>query len=851
MSKSDSYDGLPTPSEFCLWSRIRRSWKAIVLLVILVSSAPIHASEQYAPIQPFLNRYCVGCHGETKQKGEVRLDDFAQIDGALWNDVHDQIHDASMPPEDARQPTAKERSDIAKLVLQISRDESFSISTGFRRLNRREFRNTVRDLLGLKPGIYDPAARVFKDEIEGGFDTNADELVISNELLLEYLESAEHSLRMALYLEDLTPPATTVVEYNAGSLQSGDRRFTTNKKNATVLRGSGQYSTSKGPREVAIAGNYRVTVTAAGVDRNNYGRMKFPPASGPIRMGIGTRLDSEGQTSASKLVKSFDLQDDKFKEYSVVMWLEKGAYPWVGFLNGAGKPASSVRQAIRQRKVDPKEVSPQNYKGPGVEVTRLTVEGPLDPEWPPATYQTVFQSDEMPDFENAKVRAALIDRFLTRAFRRPANEQDVRDYVKFLNEKYDDLPRPSRTSRRNSSALEGQRSRWQEAFIKTFAAIMASHDFLYIKEEIGPLPPYELASRLSYFLWSTMPDEELFQLARSGTILDADVYAGQVERMLRDPRTDEFVRGFATQWLSLDSLGTMPPDIKDRRYSAYHRGKYEAAFRNETLHFFRHVLYENQPVGDFLDSDYAIINETLANVYNLPFPRKMAFQGRRNRDFKPSPDGLGRPSYEQLLISTGFRRVSLPKGSIRGGLLGQGSILALTSNGVETLPVTRGHWILDELLGTPPPPPPEEVPALVPDLNGVDTPRDQLVRHRKDPACFECHKQMDPLGLALESFDVIGRYRTTYETGPKIDPSGEMFGTRFKDVTELRQILRSQEDQFAKSLIIKLAEYAKGRRLNRRDLDLVDQLAAKSKRDDYRFQSLLRHLLLSDLMRDR
>ena len=327
MSKSDSYDGLPMPSEFCLWSRIRRSWKAIVLLVILVSSAPIHANDQYAPIQPFLNRYCVGCHGETKQKGEVRLDDFAQIDGALWNDVHDQIHDASMPPEDARQPTTKERSDIAKLVLQISRDESFSISTGFRRLNRREFRNTVRDLLGLKPGIYDPAARVFKDEIEGGFDTNADELVISNELLLEYLESAEHSLRMALYLEHLTPPATTVVEYNAGSLQSGDRRFTTNKKNATVLRGSGQYSTSKGPREVAIAGNYRFTVTAAGVDRNNYGRMKFPPASGPIRMGIGTRLDSEGQTSASKLVKSFDLQDDKFKEYSVVMWLDGKSTP--------------------------------------------------------------------------------------------------------------------------------------------------------------------------------------------------------------------------------------------------------------------------------------------------------------------------------------------------------------------------------------------------------------------------------------------------------------------------------------------------------------------------------------------
>lgn len=831
MSKIDLYGGLSRT----LRKEIRRPWKAIVLLVMLVSSAPIHANDQYAPIQSFLNRYCVDCHGATKQKGEVRLDDFSRIDGALWSDIYDQVHDAGMPPEEARQPSVKERADIAGLVLQISRDESFSISTGYRRMNRREFRNTVRDLLGLKPGIYDPAARVFKDDVDGGFDTNANELVISNELLLEYLESAEHSLRMALFLEDLTPPATRVVEFMPERLYSGDRRFTTNKKHSTILRGSGQYYANEGHRKIAIAGKYRITVKAAGVDRNNYGKMKFPPATGPIRMGIGTRLDNEGQQSTSILAKSFDLQDDEFEEYSVVVWLEKGAYPWVGFLNGAGKPASSIRQAIRQRKVDPKNISPQNYNGPGVEVTRLSVEGPLDPEWPPATYRTVFQTDAMPDFENAEVRASLIERFLTRAFRRPATEQDVKDYLDYLNKQHQ------------------KTSDWHEAFIKTFAAVMASHDFLYIKEEIGPLPPFELASRLSYFLWSTMPDAELFQLARSGKILNAEVYAAQVDRMLRDPKTDEFVRGFAMQWLSLDLLGTMPPDIKDRRYSAYHKSQYEAAFRNETLHFFRHVLFENQPVGDFLDSDYTFINDTLANVYDLPFEgdsRTSAVQ-RSRRGANHSGDSLGRRSYEEALAATGFQRVSLPKDSVRGGLLGHGSILALTSNGVETLPVTRGHWILDELLGTPPPPPPEEVPALVPDLNGVDSPRDQLVRHRKDPACFECHKQMDPLGLALENFDVIGRYRTKYEAGPEIDPSGEMFGDRFKDVPQLRQILRSREDQFAKNLIVKLAEYAKGRRLNRRDLDLVDQVAAKSKTDEYRFQSMLRHLLMSNLMSDR
>ena len=292
--------------------------------------------------------------------------------------------------------------------------------------------------------------------------------------------------------------------------------------------------------------------------------------------------------------------------------------------------------------------------------------------------------------------------------------------------------------------------------------------------------------------------------------------------MLDDPRSDEFVRGFATQWLSLDLLGTMAPATKGP-FAAYYKGGYEAALRNETLHYFRHVLFENQPVGDFLDSDYTFLNSTLAKVYDLPYDGGPAFQ-----------------------------RVSLPKGSVRGGLIGHGSILSLTSNGVETLPVTRGHWVLDELLGTPPPPAPAEVPALVPDLNGVDTPRAQLIRHREDPACYECHKQMDPIGLALENFDVIGRYRGKYQhRGPKIDPAGEIFGAQFSNIAELRKILRSREDEFANGLTIKLAEYAKGRKLNRRDLEIVDQVVAEAKSDEYRFKSLLAQMLTSKLMRER
>ena len=629
-------------------------------------------------------------------------------------------------------------------------------------------------------------------------------MVISNELLLEYLDSAEDSLRMALFLEDLKPPVKKITSFNPETIQGGNRRYTTRKKRAIIMRGPAKQSAREPSRRVPFSGKYRVTIEAAGVDRDNYGKFKFPPEAGPIKMGIGSRLDSRsGGGGNARTAKVFELKDGQPETYQVEMWLEKGAYPWVSFHNGSGKPAASVRAAVRRRQIDRKN-SPNNYRGPGVEVTRFTVEGPLDPEWPPATYRTVFRSDEIPDFEDAAVREKILMRFVSFALRRAAKEIDFQDYRDYLEKQHQ------------------KTGSWHEAFIKTFAAVMASHDFLYIKEEVGELPPFALASRLSYFLWSTMPDIELLKLAQSGEIRDAKVYAAQVDRLLGDPRIEEFVQGFATQWLSLDLLGTMAPDAKDKQYGIYHKRGYESAFRNETMQFFRYVLFENQPVGDFLDSDYTFLNKTLAEAYKLPFKGGAKLQ-----------------------------RVALPKGSVRGGLIGHGSILSLTSNGVETLPVTRGHWVLDELLGTPPPPPPAEVPALVPDLTGVDTPRAQLARHREDPSCFNCHKQMDPIGLALENFDVIGRYRASYNRKAKIDPAGEMFGTKFKNVAELRKVLRGREHEFAKSLTIKLAEYAKGRQLSRRDLAIVDEIVADAKADEYRFKSLLRRILMSRLMLDR
>jgi len=408
------------------------------------------------------------------------------------------------------------------------------------------------------------------------------------------------------------------------------------------------------------------------------------------------------------------------------------------------------------------------------------------------------------DLDSKINRQNMLTHFIRRAYRRPITSTEVTPYLQFLESHYS-------TSRD-----------WQTSLLQTMAAIMASPEFLYIREETGELSPHELANRLSYFLWSTMPDEELFQLASTGQLMERETYIAQLKRLLASPRSRAFKESFATQWLSLDQLGTMRPDTKDRQYGIYYSQNLEDAMRQETQLFFNHILEENLSINDFLDADYTFLNQGLANLYQIPHEGDST-----------------------------LTRVALPSDSVRGGLISQASIHAITSNGVETLPVTRGHWVLHELLGAAPPPPPAEVPALVPDLNGITTVRQQLVKHREDPACMSCHKTLDPPGLVLESFDIIGRHRTHYANGQEIDPSGSFLGTSFNDITGFKRILLQHNDDFAHHLVSQLAEYAKGRTLNRADQQLVDAIIKENQPTQYRFQSLLADLLMSDLIRNR
>lgn len=745
----------------------------------------VAAQGEYQPIVPFLNQYCVECHGPDEMEANIRLDDVNTIDAELWIDIYDQMDLGDMPPREADQPPAELKDEIKKLVDAISRDERFTVATGYRRLNKREYRNTVRDLLGLSEEFFDPSAFIFEDEIEEGFDTNSESLQISNELLLEYLRSAAISLRTALYTEEQEAPAQKKTSFGPKQLNVQGQLAGSTREHVVQRQSKGGIFPKQYDQVIPTTGKYRMTAVAAGVDRNP----ALPKPGVPFRMDLNASF-----AGTTKTLRSFDIKDEVFAPYSTVVWLEKGAMPFFQGANISGKP----------RNINRRRPAGKQWSIPGLAIQSITIEGPLDVEWPPRTYKTTFQTDQMPDLEDARSRKLILTNFISRAFRRQVDQVELARYTRYLEDQHK------------------KRGSWHEAFIRTFAAIMASTDFLYIKEDLGELKPFQLANRLSYFLWSSMPDMELFKLANSGELLEPDVFKDQLRRMIKSPKAKGFVEGFAMQWLSLDQLGTMRPAEDAKQYGIYYRLRLEEAMREETLSYFEHVLFNNQPITDFLDSDYTFLNKGLAELYKIPF------EGGNE-----------------------MKLVKLPKGSVRGGLLGHGSIHAITSNGVETLPVTRGHWVLDELMGIPPPPPPEEVPAIVPDQTGAQTPRDLLKVHREDPKCFSCHKVMDPAGLALENFDIIGRYRKSYEEGAKIDSSGDYLGTEFKDVRGLRAALMNHKDSFTYNFIVKIAEYGKGRKLNRKDHETVKEIANKAILYDYKFMNIMGEVLMSDLMLNR
>ncbi len=445
---------------------------------------------------------------------------------------------------------------------------------------------------------------------------------------------------------------------------------------------------------------------------------------------------------------------------------------------------------------------------PHIRIHEVEIRGPLLTIWPPAGRQAVLGGRP---FTPGRTRE-ILHQFADRAYRRPARSDEVDRLVAVVENRRQQGRQP------------------YEALQDGLKAALCSPAFLYLVEPANAfataaeLNAHALASRLSYFLWSTLPDAELRGLADRGELPKADVLVAQVRRLLANPRADAFVNGFLDSWLNLRSLGDMAPDRGE--FARYYAQNLQPAMKRETQLFARDLIDRNESIVRFLDADYTFANRPLARLYGM----ENAVEPARGHEF--------------LRI-----KFDSPQ---RGGLLGQGSVLTVSANGIETSPVIRGVWLLENILGTPPAPPPDNVPPIDPDIRGAKSMREILSRHRDNPACYECHRKIDPLGFALENFDPIGAWRTQYSKGKPIDSSGELPGGHaFQDVAGLKQVLVERKVQFARMLTERLLSYGCGRRMEPLDRPNVNRILEKAKADDYRFRDLLEQVVLSPTFRSK
>jgi hypothetical protein len=788
-------------------------------------------------VKSLLGAYCVGCHGPTKQKGDRRFD---RLDGEIpdddalvdLQDILDQLNLGEMPPKEARQPSPAERQQaVAWLTGSIAKfhgeRKPANVETVLRRLNAREYTNSLRDLLHLNMTMFDPTAGFPRDQTTDHLDNVGETLVTSGPLLQRYLAAARQVTDKVFAPGRKPPVQTWTFRSNFRQLDGkqidGVHLRTNGLKHMTLYEvvGSDKIESAYGPimafqDGVPFDGTYEIRFKAEAVNRLHPYDPEFigTDRDHPFRLGIVAGNVAAGPLHKPQpiepLLAEVDLADEA-RWYTVRVWLDAGHTPRFTFRNGmmdvrkkwvplVRKYADQFPAPVKGGIAEARLYAIRDGKLPQIHIHEVEIEGPFLETWPTAAQQAVLGDD----WEAASATGALdeetirrhLTEFTARAYRRPPRAQEIDRLLRLI------------TLRRESGRSP------LEAYRDGLCAVLCSPGFLYLDEPGDTqLSAYALASRLSYFLWSSMPDQPLLELAASGALLKPDVLAEQARRMLGDPRSAGFIDGFLDSWLALRDLGSMPPDRG--KFEDYYRYNLQASMRQETCLFTRHLLEHNLSIANFLDSDFTFVDEPLARHYGLTPP--------------------GGPGFAKIRLSD--RR--------RGGLLGQASVLTVTANGIDTSPVVRGIWLLENILGTPPSPPPPDVEPLDPDVRGAATIREQLEKHRKLATCYECHRKIDPPGFALENFDAIGAWRDRYDPAGdgkarSVDPAGQLpDGRAFADVVGLKTLLGSRLDQFALCLTEKLLSYSLGRTLAAADRPQVARLVAEARSQAYGLRDLV------------
>ena len=799
------------------------------------------AAETVAPpVTTFFQTYCIECHGPKKQKGDFRVDELkisaSAADAENWQLVLDNLHLGEMPPEDEKQPSAAEIEKITTWIQsELSRATAALKGAGgevvLRRLNRAEYQNTIADLFD----VHGDFTSGFPEDMrEHGFDNNGAALMLSAAQMQEYMKAAEFVLARAI-----APSARPETKLTTLTLHDGNRRaIELARKNlesrlAKFDSLTPQEKANTRKMEEAVKANpeshgYRFPVLENGTLRppkasdgphldavmtvqqyfSGEPAIGFPGrAAGWCKVkavafamkndGKPTRLKFSvgrpGPGVIPKVETVFTFTDDKPREVEASYYMEPGERVMFTMIDGA--PHSQGRAMIDQ-------------PGPFIGIRSFSIEGPIYETWPPKGHRTLF-GDIDPAQPTPEKAAAIVAHLAPKLFRRPVDAAAVTKY-RALFEKFAQSMTPD------------------EALRSMLAAMLVSPRFLYHEEPPGEPDAFAIASRMSYFLWRSTPDDELMKAAADGSLLDAAKRRAQAQRMMADARTARFLKDFTGQWLRVREVGAMKANAD--LYPEYD-AELEAAMRGETEHFIAEMFQRDLPLSQLIDSDWTMLNQRLAKHYGIAGV--------------PGPD---------------FRRVSLDKlKTVRGGLLTQASIHAVTSNGSTTSPVIRGTWLLEKFLGTPAPPPPPDVPPIEPDIRGATTINEQLSKHREVAACASCHRKIDPLGFALENFDVIGGWRESYRAlkdgqgkrktladGKPVHPADEWAGVgRFSSFQEFRELVKKREDLVVQNLTNQLATFALGRAPGFADRQPLKAIATKTREKKSGMKSLVLDLVSS------
>ena len=859
-------------------------------LLPLLCCTLLHADEPVPERSAeFLTTYCLDCHDADTAEGEVNLE-FSDITWKTeaaqhhWERVLKALRAGVMPPKESTQPSSAERTAMLQWLDESLTRHSQTGGTVLRRLNQDEYRNTVRRIFGMPFELPDGFPQDTNDQ---QFDTIGDRLILSPPLMSAYAEVA-NGIADELFPPARPAPASTVrkvtpedlvISYSSGSVRDNAMRLAS--KCGPMMRSC----TWPSKVEIADSGRYRIQVDAStfrpvsaepmilkllatdvsGKDSVNVNSLRLLKQV-EVSQQEATTVEFEAELYEGQTVvfhyANAPLNSDREQKKSLQAWFQskfetdqrylaawqqltqddsrggfRGGLGWQRVKNFMASDKLDTSQATMDSDATKKLLkaiagNPVLYtetiaydsfeNGPALEIHGMVIEGPLSRvDGPRDTARNKMQAGILGrklDLNNDEQVRKMLSRFLSRVFRRPVQPDMVGGFHQMLKQH------------------QAAGYSFEQGMHLVLRAALMSPRFLYRETTEGPLDDYDLASRLAYFLTSHPPDEKLLALAAKGKLSDAKVLKAQAVRLMPQDQNAPMVRRFTSQWLGTDRLNDIMPDPRLKFSDDDQRRA-----RQEVEMFFAEIVKKNLPMTNFISPDFTFTSASIAKkIYQL------------NDD-----------AYDPKNKS--MQRVTLAREGRYGGILGQAAVLMATANGVDTQPVVRGVWVLENVLGDPPPPPPKAVPAITPDTAGAKTPRDLLAAHTTEDSCAACHRKIDPIGFALENFDAVGRWRDNYpiwskdkkgrpvsSAGAAIDSSGQLpDGTSIADIVDLKRWVTNNVDQFSQCLSEKLITYATGREPNYVERKEIATIVAQNHSAGNGFQDLILALVLSDTFRTK